>query len=275
MKKWMIGLVIGIIVGGGVYLLYQQRHELTQTVRSLDVPEAVEFEEIPESETELVDIIVDEVMNEETGEVVQVEATGVEVEVESLPPDSINLAVPFTPQAPHANWDLPYQEACEEASVLMAAAFLGADVDLSSANAADAEILDIVEHQMSLLGIYLDTTAEETVQFADARYPGLDFEVVANPTVDQIKGFVAAGQPVIVPAAGKQLGNPFFSGEGPLYHMLVIRGYTSTSFITNDPGTRRGEQFVYPYDTIMSAMGDWNDGDPANGAKVVITASKR
>ena len=157
----------------------------------------------------------------------------------------------------------------------MAAAFLGADVDLSSANAADAEILDIVDHQLSLLGIYLDTTAEETERFADARYPELDFEVVVNPTVDQMKGFVAAGQPVIVPAAGKQLGNPFFSGEGPLYHMLVVRGYTSTGFITNDPGTRRGEQFVYPYSTIMSAMGDWNGGDPANGAKVVITASKR
>lgn len=275
MKKWIIGLIIATIVGGGSYLLYEQRHELTQTVRSLDVPEAVELDEIPEPETELVDVIVDEAVSEVTGEAIQIEATGVEVEVETLPPDSFNLAIPFTPQAPHANWDLPYQEACEEASVLMAAAFLGADVDLSTANAADAEILDIVDFQLEQLGIYLDTTAAETEQFADARYPELDFAVVANPTVDQIKTFVADGKPVIVPAAGKQLGNPFFSGDGPLYHMLVIRGYTATGFITNDPGTRRGEQFVYPYNTIMSAMGDWNGGDPASGAKVVIVASKR
>jgi len=32
----------------------------------------------------------------------------------------INLPVPFTPQAPHANWAMPYKEACEEASALMA-----------------------------------------------------------------------------------------------------------------------------------------------------------
>ena len=34
-------------------------------------------------------------------------------------PASLLLEVPFTSQAPFGNWDEPYQEACEEAVMLM------------------------------------------------------------------------------------------------------------------------------------------------------------
>src|SRR3989344_4828168 len=39
----------------------------------------------------------------------------------------VNLKVPFTSQAPTGNWDLPYQEACEEASALMAIRYVFAN----------------------------------------------------------------------------------------------------------------------------------------------------
>src|SRR5688572_5442442 len=38
-------------------------------------------------------------------------------------PKTLLLKVPFTPQAPTANWDELHNEACEEASSLMAAAY--------------------------------------------------------------------------------------------------------------------------------------------------------
>ncbi len=66
------------------------------------------------------------------------------------------------------------------------------------------------------------------------------------------------------------LGNPNFSGEGPLYHALVLKGYTETTFVTNDPGTRLGADYQYDFDTIMTAMHDWNGGGVENGAKVVV-----
>lgn len=271
MKTWMIGLFVLVVIGGGGYLLYQQSDALDQALQQKDVPEAVTFDSIlPTAEPDEMPDTDPEEPVEEPGE----PSADPQTPPAELPA-SFNLAVPFTPQAPHANWDLPYQEACEEASVLMSAAFLGADVDLSSANAADAEILDIVDWQQELLDKYLDTTAEETAFFANERYPELLFEVVQDPTVEQIKAAVAQGSPVIVPAAGTQLGNPFFSGEGPVYHMLVVRGYTETSFITNDPGTRRGEGYAYRTSVLMDAMGDWNDGNPAQGKKAVIIVSKR
>ncbi|MBU0613969.1 C39 family peptidase [Patescibacteria group bacterium] len=188
-------------------------------------------------------------------------------------PEDFQLAVPFTPQAPNADWNLPYQEACEEASVYMVYAYYqGVEPGLIDAQVANAELLDLVDFQNDMYGSYLDTTAEETARLMNDFY-GLYASVIDNPTEKQIKEEIAAGRPVIVLAAGQQLENPYFSGDGPLYHALVIKGYTSNKFITNDPGTKQGNGYVYNIKTIMDAMGDWNGGDPANGPKRVIFTS--
>ena len=52
--------------------------------------------------------------------------------------------------------------------------------------------------------------------------------------------------------------------------MLVVRGYTDDKFITNDVGTRKGENYQYDYDVLMNSIHDWNDGDVDNGQRVVI-----
>ncbi len=226
-----------------------------------DLP-AVSYIEIIEDTEDSATIEIDEVEPDETAPVLS-----------AIKPE-INLAVPFTSQAPESNWDLPYQELCEEASAYMVAEYyFGKPEGKIDAIEANTALLEAIAFEEDYLGTYLDTTAEETASFIEAYY-GLEAEVLQNPTVEQIKAEVAAGRPVIVPAAGRELGNPNFTGEGPLYHMLVIKGYTADSFITNDPGTRNGENYVYNIATIMAAMGDWNDGSPATGAKVVIFVSK-
>jgi len=187
-------------------------------------------------------------------------------------PTSINLAVPFTSQAPQGNWDEPYQEACEEASVYMVHAyFSGMEEGQIPAQTADEAILQAVEFEMGLFGFYKDTTAEKTGMFAELLY-GHAYQILTNPTVEDIQRELVQGHPVIVPAAGRLLGNPYFTPPGPLYHMLVIRGYTEDGqFIVNDPGTYRGEAFLYDFDTIMNAMHDWNDGDEiTEGRKVAL-----
>ena len=115
------------------------------------------------------------------------------------------------------------------------------------------------------LGMGYSISVAEAVTFIEEYY-GLKAVVIDNPSVEDIKELVAAGKPVIVPAAGRELGNPNFTGEGPLYHMYVIRGYTADTFITNDPGTRNGENYVYDTDVVMDSMRDWNNGDPTTGA---------
>lgn len=177
------------------------------------------------------------------------------VVVAPLPAEK-NLAVPFTSQAPHANWDNDHQEFCEEASVLMVGRFFR-NQPITSADDAEAALQRIKQWEIEHLGFYYDTTAAETAEVAAGVYD-LKVELFEEPTIDDIKRAVASGRLVILPAAGRELGNPNFTPPGPIYHNLVIRGYTKDGkFITNDPGTRKGEAYVYDQAVVMAAIHDW------------------
>jgi hypothetical protein len=185
----------------------------------------------------------------------------------------LNLAVPFTPQAPHANWDLPYQEACEEASAIMAAAYFSGESSFTPEE-ADRRILKLVEWEKARFGYYEDTTAAETAAML-REYFGLSAEARPVASIDEIKKPLLEGRLVILPAAGRLLKNPYFRGQGPLYHMLVVKGFTKDGrIITNDPGTRRGADFVYDPATLWNAVHDWNGGKVAEGAKLMIVVAK-
>lgn len=183
-------------------------------------------------------------------------------------PKEINLAVPFTPQAPFADWNLPYKEACEESSLIMVDYFLKNQGLTPSL--ADREILNLVAYQKQKLGYFEDTDAETTAKIMRDYYGYKGAKAVYGITIDDIKKELAKGRPVIIPAAGRLLGNPFYTFPGPLYHMLVIKGYTGENFITNDPGTRRGENFLYPFERFYGAIHDWNGGDIYNGRRAMI-----
>lgn len=200
-----------------------------------------------------------------------------EVPETSLPdiPREKLLAVPFTPQAPHANWDMPYQEACEEASVIMVAAYYAREQGVIDSDEADRRIRDIVRFQQDRYGFYEDTSATETARLFEEYYPDFTADVLPVRGPEDIKRFIAMGVPVILPADGKALPNPHFRNGGPVYHMLVVRGYTDDRFITNDPGTKFGERFLYTYDGLLNAVHDWNNGDVANGAPVMIVIRPR
>lgn len=186
-------------------------------------------------------------------------------------PKEINLAVPFTPQAPFADWNLPYKEACEESSLIMVDYFLKNQTLTPSL--ADREILNLAAYQKQKLGYFEDTDAETTAKIMRDYYGYKGVKAVYGITVDDIKKELAKGRPVIIPAAGRLLGNPFYTFPGPLYHMLVIKGYTGENFITNDPGTRRGENFLYSFDRLYNAIHDWNNGDIYNGRKAMIVVA--
>lgn len=185
-------------------------------------------------------------------------------------PIEFNLAVPFSSQAPFMVWDPYHEETCEEASILMVMEFYrGETAKTLDTQFAEDEYKKMTDLETSL-GYGLSITAAETVDLIQ-KYSEFSAEVLDNPTIEDLKAHLAKGEPIIVPAAGRKLGNPFFTGEGPIYHMLVIRGYTKDGkFITNDPGTRHGQNYSYDQNVFMNAIGDWNNGDPEHGAKRVI-----
>ena len=62
---------------------------------------------------------------------------------------------------------------------------------------------------------------------------------------------------VLLPANGRLLGNPNFRSPGP-YHMVVIRGFNQSQFLTNDPGTRKGLNYPYSFSALYNANGDFD-----------------
>lgn len=176
--------------------------------------------------------------------------------------------MPFYAQAPDGDWSLPWQEACEEASVVLA--YYGATGKHLTLTQFRQDVLEMVAWENEHFGDYKDTDTAQTAQILREYYGYTDFVILDDPTADDLKAQLAQGHLIIAPFAGRELRNPFYSGLGPLYHMLVIKGYDATHFITNDVGTKRGENFIYPYATIMFAMHEWNDENIDSGAKKVI-----
>lgn len=180
--------------------------------------------------------------------------------------------MPFAPQAPHANWDAVHQEACEEAALIMVDRYRKREpVTLDD---MEGEILAMIAWE-TRAGMSQDADGEEVARIA-REYLERSARLIEGDavTIDALKAELAAGNPIIIPAQGQMLGNPYFSGDGPPYHMLVIIGYDERKgvFITNDPGTRRGQKYEYPMQVLLDAIHDWT-GDKetvVDGRKVVI-----
>ena len=183
-------------------------------------------------------------------------------------PSKAYINVPFSPQAPYANWAQPYQDACEEASIIMVHYFLqGKSLSRDQMN---TEILKMVAWQEKNWGGHHDLEAAQIVSLAKSFYGYKNIKLKYGFSIDDIKREIASGHPVIIPSAGRLLGNPNFRGAGPLYHCLVIKGYTKDWIITNDPGTRNGLDYVYSYATILKAAHEWNGGNVTQGRSAMI-----
>ena len=253
-KKIILGIFI-ILAVGLIFFFRVQIKDFTKELLGPRLPEPKQAEEFikEKPKTEIV-LLKTENKNPEP-------ATPKSIE-------EINLDIPFGSQAPFANWDLPYQETCEEAAAIMAHYYLAGKK--LNPKIMDEEILALIEWEKKTFGYYEDTTAEEMARILREYFGHKNIEVRYEFTIDDIKKEVALGHPVILPAAGRLLGNPNFRQPGPIYHALVIKGFTKNKIITNDPGTRNGHNFLYDPKVLMDAIHDWNSEDILLGKKAMV-----
>ena len=187
-------------------------------------------------------------------------------------PTKILIDVPFTSQAPFGKWDAYHEEACEEASLLMVAYFLQ-NKKLTSA-IAEKEIQALIAYEIKNTKGYEDSNAEETAKLGADYYGLKNLRVVYDFTSADLKKYLAQKKPIIIPAAGRLLGNPNFTAPGPLYHNLVLIGYDGDMLITNDPGTRKGQGYKYDLKTLYNAIhdftGDKNKIETGRKAMIVL-----
>ncbi|MEI8361216.1 MAG: C39 family peptidase [bacterium] len=173
-----------------------------------------------------------------------------------------NQLVAFTSQAPTGNWsDQRFQDGCEEASSLMAVAWArNQKITKSSA-------LDFIKKSSGFTqkkyGEYRDLSASSTEKWIINDY--LNYKktkIYKNVSREKIVEIIKSGNIIIAPMNGQLLRNPFFTGSGPLHHMLLITGYDNRekTFITNDPGTKRGENYQYAEKILYAALADYPTG---------------
>ncbi|MDR3559047.1 MAG: C39 family peptidase [Candidatus Pacebacteria bacterium] len=215
-------------------------------------------------------------------------------------PAEIKINVPFTSQAPLGVWDQYHEEACEETTLVMLEYYLKHKP--LTPKIAEDQIQKMIAFEIKNYGDYKDTNAEQTVNLFNAFYgplparnasparvtrvgvsggrsdaggpSGKKLAVIYNFSKQEIKNWLAKGNPVIVPAAGRELANPYFTPPGPLYHNLVLIGYDGDKIITNDPGTKHGAGYTYDIGALYNAIHDFpgkpEDIDQGRKAMIVV-----
>jgi len=182
-------------------------------------------------------------------------------------PDKHLISTAFVPQAPQKLWDQPWQDACEEAAILTVHYYLERETpDL-------ATMLNDYEDLLASSTTH-DINIEDMGKIATDLY-GYQTKIVEDPTIKDLKAYLAKDIPIIIPANGKTLykENKHFKSGGPWYHNLVILGYDDgkSQFTVHDVGTQFGAYFKYSYTTLMESIHDF----PATGIKEEINTGQK
>lgn len=178
------------------------------------------------------------------------------IDVLRYAPALFSLPVPFTTQAPDGVWE--NNANCEEASALMANAYLTGDTqDEIPPHEAKPSLDDLVSWEQSNLGYSIDTGASEIGEMIKTYFHFQTGELT-NFTADDLKKELLQDHVLILPVNLKLLGNLKYQGTGEDYHVIVIRGYAGDTFFVNDPGTTNGRNNFYSFATLQNAAADWD-----------------
>jgi hypothetical protein len=164
--------------------------------------------------------------------------------------------VPFTVQAPNANWDDPIlQDGCEEASLLMAKAWIKGEA-LPEPSAVSDAIHALADFEEGRFDHHEDVSLSELFTVMREYFDHENAHILSDATLESIVSEIETGNLVLAPSYGRALGNPHFTAPGPVTHMLVLIGYDPEAheFVVNDPGTRHGAGYRYDEDILFDAI---------------------
>ncbi|MCP4524135.1 MAG: hypothetical protein GY828_08005 [Candidatus Gracilibacteria bacterium] len=182
-----------------------------------------------------------------------------------------NLEVNFYPQSPFGKWGPIFNDTCEEASALLAFNYITSSPQ-TRIEFRD-ELLGMVDWQNKTFGNYKHTNVAQTAQMLEEYLGFKNYEIIDNPTVDEVKNVINNGNIMIAPFYAKHM-NPNYLNGGPNYHFMVIKGYTQTDFITHDVGTKYGKDYRYSQEIIMERIHDYHPDDMTLGDKKIIVLKK-
>lgn len=190
--------------------------------------------------------------------------------------------MPFVVQAPFANWKDPvFQNACEEAAIIMAMGWINGVSEISPQEAEEQiEKLSVFEDEK--FGYNTDTDIFDMQKIFADYYKYGNVRPQEDMDLQDIKNEIEKGNIVLVPTFGRALGNPNYTSPGPITHQLVVIGYDGAKkeFITNDSGTKRGKDYRYGEKILFDAIWSYPSGpvlpDPPSGKlkKAMLVVSR-
>jgi hypothetical protein len=192
---------------------------------------------------------------------------------------SLNLPVPFTPEAPDGLMVKPWNNSCEEASIIMLDEYYKGNTQKTiPKTTAKTSILNYIAIENKIFGYNANTNATEMAKLINEYSKYFEAKVKTEPTLEEIKNELQAGRPVIALLYGKNLENSHinFVINGSYYHTFVIKGFDDATkeFIVNDNGDlKQGLDLRYSYDTILGALRDYSHqtGKTVQPATVLFT----
>lgn len=178
----------------------------------------------------------------------------------------------FFSQAPYWNRNQPYQDACEEASLLIWQYYIR--WFKKTKTEYNQDLLDMVELEMEMLWYFESTTIMEMKQIINRRDPSINARIIEHPSIKDIEREISKNNVVVAPFYWKWLKNPHYALWWPEYHFLVIKWYTKDHFITHDVWTMHWENRYYDKNLIMDNIHDRNRTDVQKWAARVLILEK-
>jgi len=157
-------------------------------------------------------------------------------------------------------YDEPYQNFCEEASLLnWYYHLIWKEPSLKEYN---NDLLELKEIEDLIFDWwYKHTSIQDTLKLLIAfqEEQEIFWEIVKNPSIQIIKEHLTKWNLIITPLYWKWLSNNLFIGWWPIYHNLIIKGYTEQNFITNEVWVSKWDWFMYKQSELMENIYNYDE----------------
>lgn len=158
-------------------------------------------------------------------------------------------------------YDEPYQNFCEEASLLNGYYFLtGEQPDLKQYNNDLSKLKELEDILFD--GWYMHTSLQDTLKLLIAFQwdnQKIFWEIIQKPSIKTIKENISKWNPIVVPVYGKWLSNDLFIWGWPVYHNLLIKWYTEQNFIVNEVWVSKWDGYNYNIQELMENIANYDE----------------
>ena len=195
----------------------------------------------------------------------------INIKKEKIKKDNIkkysNLKVDFFPQSPFWKWWPIFNDTCEEASALIAINYIR-KIKMTREDFRD-ELLKMVDWQNNVFWDFKNTDVNQTATILKDYFKFSNYEILENPSIFDIKKNINDWNIIISPFYWVWL-NPNYYWAWPEYHFMVIKWYTTDSFISHDVWTKYWKNYKYDQEDLLERIHDYNKNSIKDWKKRLI-----